>query len=326
MTDSPVRPIRWGILSTGGIAGTFTDDLLLLDDHEVVAVGSRNAATAEAFADQYGIDRAYGSYAELAADDNVDVVYVATPHSGHYAASLECLRAGRAVLCEKSFTVTGDEAAELVAVARERQVFLMEAMWTRFNPAVTKLHEVVADGVIGELRSVLADFCLVWPYDPEHRLFNPELGGGALLDLGIYPVSFAWMLLGAPSRIEAVAGKAPNGVDANTGILFGYDDGATALLYTSLQAKNTGGASILGTRGRIDVHPPFHRPTSFTVHPYDGEQWTHTVKLSGRGYTYQAEEVARRLRAGELESPIMPLDESVAIMRGLDEIRERISR
>jgi predicted dehydrogenase len=200
----------------------------------------------------------------------------------------------------------------------------MEAMWTRFNPAVRKLVELVTDGVIGEVRTVTADFAVEFPYDPEHRLFAPDLGGGALLDLGVYPVSFAWMLLGAPRQVHAVAGLAPNGVDANTAVLFGYDSGAVALLHCSVESAGPATATILGTKGRIDVDSYFFRPTSFTVRPHDAEPWTYTIELDGHGYTYQAAEVAKRLRAGELESPLMPLDESVAIMHTLDTIRDAL--
>lgn len=321
-----MTPIRWGILGTGGIAALFTEDLLRLPDHQVAAVGSRTAESAARFAQRWGIPRAHASYADLAADPEVDVVHVATPHSGHHAASRLCLDAGKAVLCEKPFTMTAAEAEDLVATARTRRLFLMEAMWTRFNPAIVRLRQLIADGVIGEVRTVTADFALEFPYDPEHRLYNPDLGGGALLDLGVYPVSFAWMLLGEPRVVHAVAGLAANGVDANTGVLLGYDGGAVALLHCSVESAGPVTATILGTEGRIDVHSLFFRPTSFTVRPRDGEPWTHTVELEGHGYTYQAAEVARRIRAGEIESPIMPLDETVAIMRTLDTIRLRLDR
>jgi predicted dehydrogenase len=325
MSETPPS-IRWGILGTGGIAATFTEDLLRMPDQQVAAVGSRSTESAAAFAERYGIPHAYGDYAELAADGSLDVIYVATPHSGHHAAALLCLRAGRAVLCEKAFTVTAAEAEELVATARARNLFLMEAMWTRFSPGIVRLRELVAEGVIGEVRSVTADFSFSFPYDPTHRLFDPDLGGGALLDLGVYPVSFAWMLLGEPATVHAVAGLAPNGVDANTGILFGYQNGAVALLHCSLEAEGPVAATVLGTKGRIDVHAPFFRPPALTVRPSGGEPWTYSVELDGHGYTYQAAEVAARLRAGELESPVMPLDETVAIMRTLDTIRAQVTR
>jgi predicted dehydrogenase len=311
--------IRWGILGTGAIARTFTEDLLSLPGHEVAAVGSRARPTADAFAARYDIAAAYGSYAELAADDGLDVIYVATPHNGHRPAALTCLEAGRAVLVEKPFTISAAEAEEVVAAARSRGLFAMEAMWTRFNPLIKQLRGLVADGAIGEVKAVYADFGFPAPYDPATRLWSVETAGGALLDLGVYPLSFAWMLLGEPSTLQATAAAAPNGVDANTGILAGYDSGAVALLHCGLVAESPKTATVLGTTGRIEVAAPFFRPSAMTLHRGDSAE-TFTVDLAGHGYTYQAQEVARCLRAGELESPLMPLDESVAIMRALDTI------
>ncbi|GAA2106738.1 Gfo/Idh/MocA family protein [Actinomadura alba] len=323
MTDTP---IRWGILGTGGIARVFTEDLLLLPDHEVVAVGSRAAHTAEAFAERHGIPRAHGSYEDLAADDQVDVVYVATPHSGHYPAALTCLEAGRAVLVEKPFTTGAADAERLIAVAGERGLFAMEAMWTRFNPLITRLRTLVAEGAIGEITSIYADFSFASVFDPAHRLWAPELAGGALLDLGIYPVSFAWMLLGPPDTVQATAATAPTGVDSNTGVLLGYASGAVALLHCGLMSDTPRTATVTGTRGRIEVGAPFFRPTSMTLHRRDAEPETFTAELDGHGYTYQAAEVARCLRAGELESPAMPLTETLAIIGTLDTIAARLDR
>ncbi len=311
--------IRWGILGTGAIARTFTEDLLSLPGHEVAAVGSRARPTADAFAARYDIPAAYGSYAELAADDGLDVIYVATPHNGHRPDALTCLEAGRAVLVEKPFTISAAEAEEVVAAARSRGLFAMEAMWTRFNPLIKQLRGLVADGAIGEVKAVYADFGFPAPYDPATRLWSVETAGGALLDLGVYPLSFAWMLLGEPSTLQATAAAAPNGVDASTGILAGYDSGAVALLHCGLVAESPKTATVLGTTGRIEVAAPFFRPSAMTLHRGDSAE-TFTVDLAGHGYTYQAQEVARCLRAGELESPLMPLDESVAIMRALDTI------
>jgi predicted dehydrogenase len=317
--------IRWGILGTGGIARTFTEDLLLLG-HKVAAVGSRAPHTAQAFADRYGIASAYGSYAELAADDQVDVVYVATPHSGHYDAARVCLEAGRGVLVEKPFTTGAADAEALVALARDRGLFAMEAMWTRFNPIVTRLRELIADGAIGDVKAVYADFSFAADYDPEHRLWAPELAGGALLDLGVYPVSFAWMVLGEPDSVQAVATSAPTGVDANTGILLGYNSGAVALLHCGLLGDSPQTATIVGTTGRVEVASPAWRPSAMTLHRRDAEPETFTADLPGHGYTYQAEEVARCLAAGCTESPVMPLDESVAIVRTLDQVAARLTR
>ena len=314
--------VQWGILGTGGIARTFTEDLLLLGDqgHEVAAVGSRAPETAEAFAGRYGVGRAYGSYAELAADDTIDVVYVATPHNGHHAAARMCLEAGRAVLVEKPFTTNTSDAEDLAALARDRGLFAMEAMWTRFNPLVVRLRELVADGAIGDVKAVYADFSENFPFDAAHRLWAPALAGGALLDLGVYPVSFAWMLLGAPATVQAVTTPAPTGVDANTGILFGYDSGAVALLHCGFLATSPQTATITGTKGWIEVAGPFWHTDTITVHRDGAEPETLTLDVHGRGYTYQAQEVARCLGAGLLESPLMPLEESVAIVRTLEGI------
>jgi predicted dehydrogenase len=313
-------PIRWGILGTGRIARTFTEDLLLLPDHEVAAVGSRAPHTAEAYAAEYGLPRAYGTYAELAADDAIDVVYVATPHSGHDAAARACLAAGRAVLVEKPLTPRAAEAERLVAYARERGLFLLEGMWTRFNPLIVKLRELVADGAIGEISAIYADFAWAPPYDPASRFWSADLAGGALLDLGVYPLSFTWMLLGRPDSVQARAALAPTGVDANTGILLGYDSGAVALLHCGLTAESPQAATVIGTRGRIDLPATFFRPTTMTLHRTDAEPETFNLDLKGHGFTFEAGEVARCLREGLLESPQMPLDETVAIIRTMDDI------
>jgi predicted dehydrogenase len=316
--------IQWGILGTGGIARTFTEDLLHLG-HEVRAVGSRAAHTAEAFADEYGIARAYGSYAELAADEKIDVIYVATPHNVHHSAARTCLEAGRAVLVEKPFTTTAADAEDLVALARERNLFAMEAMWTRFNPLVARVRELVADGAIGEVKSVYADFSENVPFDAAHWLWAPELAGGALFDLGVYPVSFAWMLLGEPATVQAVTTHGPTGVDANTGILFGYESGAVATLHCGLLAESPKTATINGTAGWIEVAGPFWNPHAMTLHRDGADSEPYTIEISGHGYTYQAEEVARCLDAGLTESPVMPLDETVAIVGALDTIAARLS-
>lgn len=313
-------PIRWGILGTGWIARVFTEDLLRLPGHVVAAVGSRAPHTAEAFARRHGIERAYGSYERLADDDEVDVVYVATPHNHHLAHASLCLEAGRAVLVEKPFTTNAADAERLIALARDRGLFAMEAMWTRFNPVIERLRTLVAEGAIGEVTSIYADFGFASPYDPAHRHWSPDLAGGALLDLGVYPLYFAWMLLGAPDSIQATAAPAPTGVDANTGILLGYASGAIALLHCGLMAASPVTATVTGTKGRIEVATPFFRPDTMTVRRTDTEPETFTIDVPGNGYTYQAEEVARRLRAGELESPVMPLDETLAIHGDLDTI------
>ncbi|MFJ9813104.1 Gfo/Idh/MocA family protein [Streptomyces sp. NPDC101158] len=316
--------VRWGVLATGGIAASFTTDLLAMPDAEVVAVASRSAESAEAFADRFGIPRAYGDWAKLAADPDVDVVYVATPHAAHRAAAGLCLEAGRAVLCEKAFTLNAREAGELVALARERELFLMEAMWTYCNPLVRELTRLVADGAVGEVRTVQADFGLAGPFAPGHRLRDPALGGGALLDLGVYPVSFAQLLLGEPDRVQAHALLSPEGVDLNTGMLLGWDSGASALLSCSIVADTPLTASITGTAGRIDVPRGFFSPERFVLHRYGHEPEEFTARGRHDTLQHEAAEVMRCLRAGETESPLVPLDGSLALMRTLDAVRERI--
>ncbi|MGP4110908.1 Gfo/Idh/MocA family protein [Streptomyces sp. 4N509B] len=322
--ERATRPVRWGVLATGSIAARFTGDLLTLPDAEVVAVGSRSAAAAGDFARRFGIPRAHGSWAELAADPEVDVVYVATPHSAHHTAVRTCLLAGRAVLCEKPFTVNEAQAKPLVALARERGLFLMEAMWTYCNPVIRRLTELVRDGAIGEVRAVHADFGLSG-VEPGHRLRDPALGGGALLDLGVYPVSFAHLLLGEPTEVAAWA-HLRDGVDENTGMLLGYDSGALAALSCSLVADTALRAVVTGTRGRIELPRGFFFPERFVLHRQGGEPEEFTGPTQGGGPTFvhEAAEVMRALRAGETESPLVPLEGSLAVMRTLDAVRDRI--
>ncbi|MET9952533.1 Gfo/Idh/MocA family oxidoreductase [Streptomyces sp. NPDC006339] len=316
--------VRWGILATGGIAASFAADLKEMPDAEVVAVGSRDLASAKTFAERFDIPRAYGNWAELAADPEVDVVYVATPHSAHRAAAGLCLEAGRAVLCEKAFALNAREAGELVALARERHLFLMEAMWMYCNPVVRELTRLVADGAIGEIRTVHADFGLEGPFAPDHRLRDPAVGGGALLDLGVYPVSFAHLLLGEPDRISADALLSPEGVDLNTGVLLGWDAGATALLSCSIVADTPLTASVTGTKGRIEVPRGFFSPEGFVLHRSGREPEEFTVPGRRDSLQHEAAEVMRCLRAGETESPLVPLDGTLAVMRTLDAVRARI--
>lgn len=317
-------PLRWGILGTGAIARQFTADLLTLPDHAVVAVGSRSAGTAEAFATAHGIPRAHASYQALADDTGVDVVYVATPHPGHAPAALTCLKAGRGVLIEKPFTMDAAEAVTVVTAARAAGVFCMEAMWTRFNPAVVRVAELVAAGAIGEVVAVQSDFGFAAWYDPTSRLFAPELGGGALLDVGVYPISLVSMFLGEPATVVAAGGTAPTGVDTNVGVVLGYPSGAVGMVHCSFRTETPQRTVVLGAAGRIELAPPAARPDALTLYRSGQEPLTETFLLPGAGYTFQAQEVARRVRAGQIESAVMPLDESIAIMRTLDRVRAAV--
>jgi predicted dehydrogenase len=321
------QTVRWGILATGGIAAAFTADLVDLPDAEVVAVASRSAESAEAFAERFGIPRAYGGWDALAHDGDVDVVYVATPHSAHRAAAGLCLEAGRHVLCEKAFTLNAREAEELVALARERGSFLMEAMWMYCNPLIRRLAGLVRDGAVGEVRSVHADFGLAGPFPPAHRLRDPAQGGGALLDLGVYPVSFAQLLLGEPADVAARAVLSPEGVDLQTGALLSWESGALASVHCSIIGGTATTASVTGSQGRIDIPYGFFHTDRFVLHR-DGREPEEFVAGPGDGargsLKHEALEVMRALRAGETESPLVPLDGTLAVMRTLDAIRDRV--
>ncbi|MEV0183074.1 Gfo/Idh/MocA family oxidoreductase [Streptomyces sp. NPDC050625] len=330
------RNVRWGILATGGIAAAFAADLVDLPDAEIVAVASRSLGPAQAFAERFGIGRAYGDWESLAADEDIDVVYVATPHSAHRAAAGLCLEAGRNVLCEKAFTLNAREAEELVALAKERGSFLMEAMWMYCNPLIRRLKALVDDGAIGEVRTVHADFGLAGHLLPEarngalpaaHRLRDPALGGGALLDLGVYPVSFAQLLLGEPTDVMARAVLSDEGVDLQTGALLSWESGALASVHCSIVGGTANTASVTGSLGRIDIPSGFFHPDRFVLHR-DGRAPEEFVLDPADGprtsLRHEAAEVMRALRAGETESPLVPLEGTLAVMRTLDAIRERI--
>ncbi|MGN6611081.1 MAG: Gfo/Idh/MocA family protein [Angustibacter sp.] len=316
--------LRLGILGTGRIASAMARDLDLLDDVEVVAVGSRTDAGAQRFAEAHDVPRAHGSYEALVADPDVDAVYVTTPHPGHRDAALLAIAAGKHVLVEKPFTLDAHQAREVVAAARAAGVFAMEAMWARFNPHLVRVREVVESGALGEVVTVTADHGQWFAFDPAHRLFASELGGGALLDLGIYPVSFASMVLGTPSGVSARSVPTSTGVDAQTSVVLDHPSGAQAVISTTLLAKSPCRATIVGTDGYLDIDPTWYAPTSFTVVPRVGSAWRYDEPHAGHGLRHEVAELARCVREGLTESPVMPLDETVAIMTTLDEVRRQI--
>jgi predicted dehydrogenase len=307
--------IRWGIVGTGGIARSFARDLELTDSGTVVAVGSRRLETAEAF----GLGRAHGSYEALVNDPEVDAVYVATPHPMHHANARLALEAGKPVLIEKPFTMNAAEARDLVELARARELFLMEAMWTRFLPAFVELRRLLAEGALGELVVLQADHGQWFALDPAFRLFAPELGGGALLDLGVYPVSFSSMVFGTPERIVALSTPAFTGVDGTTSILLSHGGGAQSAITCTSAAVTPTTASISGTEARIELGQRWYGQTGFTLfrRGSDPVAWDSGVPA---GLRFEADEVARCLAGGLLESPAMPLDESVAIMETMDAV------
>jgi predicted dehydrogenase len=313
------REIRWGVVGPGRIAEKVVQDFAVVDGAQVTAVASRSPARAQDFAGRHGLARAYGSYAELIADPDVDVLYVATPHPQHATISLAALHAGKALLVEKAFTATVAGGAEVVDLARDRGVFVMEAMWTRFQPAVVALRELVADGAIGEVRSVQADLGVQRDFDATDRLFALELGGGALLDLGVYVVSFAQMLLGTPDTVTAVGSRFPTGVDAEASLLLGYADGRSAALMTSLRNALPGQARVYGTTGWIDVLPRFHHPETIVLHRGGAEPETITRPPLGAGYAHELVEVTQCLQAGRTESSVMPLADTLAVQDVLEQ-------
>ena len=318
------QQLRWGILATGWIAELFVKDLLLTG-HAVTAVGSRSQASADRFAKDFGIGTAHGTYEALAADPNVDIIYVATPHPQHAAAAKLALHAGKHVLVEKAFTLNAAEAADLVELAQAKGLVVLEAMWTRFLPHMRRLRDIIAAGTIGEVRSVTADHRQKLPDDPKHRLNALELGGGALLDLGIYPISFAWDILGKPSVIRALATFRDTGADAQVATVFMYDSGAMATTLSSSNSAGPNRACVVGTMGRIEIDRTWYAPTSFRVYDNDNAVIeTFDGSVEGRGMQFQAEEVERLVVAGLTAGEILPPSESVAIMATLDEVRRQI--
>jgi predicted dehydrogenase len=319
-----MEKIRWGIISTGTIAKQFARALAQIPDAELVAVGSRTQESADAFGAEFNVPHRYASYAGLAADAEVDVVYIGTPHPMHKDDSILCLEHGKAVLCEKPFTMNAAEAEAIINTARAKNLFLMEAMWTRFQPAATKLRELLVAGAIGEVRMMQADFGFRANFDPKSRLFDPALGGGSVLDVGIYPVSYASMVFGGqPTQIHATARLGQTGVDEEAAMLFSYPGGRSAQLACATRLQTAQAATIYGTEGRIQV-PEFFKAERLIISRPNQPDETLSLPFNGSGYRYQAEEVHRCLRAGQTESPTMPLDETLALMRTLDAVLAQI--
>ncbi|MEN2740195.1 Gfo/Idh/MocA family oxidoreductase [Microbacterium sp. X-17] len=316
--------LRWGILATGGIAHAFTSDLRTAG-LDVAAVGSRRAEAAEAFAAEFAIPRAYGSYDELVADPDLDIVYIATPHPHHAENALRALDAGKHVLLEKPFTLNAREAAVVRARARERGLLAMEAMWTRYLPHMVRLHEILAAGTLGEIQTVFADHTQRLSADPAHRLNALELGGGALLDLGIYPISFAWDVLGPAETITARARLGETGADTTVATILTHAGGAISTSISGSRGAGPNTAHVVGTDARIDLDRIWYMPTLLRVTAADGtvlEEFD--GRTEGRGMQYQALAAERILAAGGRDSDRLPLDESVAIMATLDAIRAQI--
>lgn len=318
------RPIRWGILGTGKVARAFANALRLAPGARLAAVASRDAGAAEAFGREFGAARWHGFYRALAEDEQVDVVYIATPHPLHAENALMCLQAGRHVLCEKPFTMNRLEAAEVVALARSKQLFLMEAMWTRFLPAALEARRIIASGELGRVHQIQADFGFVASVGPQHRLLNRELGGGALLDIGVYPLSLAAFFLGPVESVRALAEIGPSGVDSHTAFTLRHRGGGLSSCICSLRVQTPTEMTISGELGTLRLPSHFHRAHSLVMTLADGHARTLSCPHLGHGYAHEAIEVMRCLRAGLGESPLMPHAETLALMGVLDTIRSQI--
>jgi predicted dehydrogenase len=315
-------PIRWGIVATGNISECFTRDLAELPDAEVVAVASRSAENAERFGKEFGIAHTHTSYDALLADNDVDVVYIGTPHPQHYAIARACLARGKAVLCEKPVTLNARQAADLIETARVNDTFFAEAMWMRTSPVIRALFGDVTAGVIGEPLQVLADFGFQ-SAELAPRLLLPELGGGALLDLGVYTATFAYAVLGRPSSVKAVADLSDLGVDLNTAMVWSYESGAVAALTCGMRSQSPGTASIAGPDGRLLVPRYLFNPDHYVRITAAGEERV-DVPRTGQGYHYEAAEVMRCLREGLVESPLLPHADTVGVLEMLDEARAQV--
>ena len=318
MTDS----ISWGILGTGHIAHSFAEGLSILPGAELRATGSRNQDTADAFAERWNIPNRHTSYESLANDTEVDAIYVATPHSEHMANAILCLEAGKAVLCEKPLAVNAKQAHEMIRVARECGILLMEGMWSRFPPGMAKVRELIDSGTLGELRSLQADFGFkAKNRDPKGRLLNPTLAGGSLLDIGIYPVSLSSMLFGRPKEIATTWHKGETGVDEQAAFVFRHAGGALSVMHSSLQAQTSQEAVIAGTEACLRIKRQCWRPQELVLTRNDDSEELFSLPFKGNGFNYEADAFMQLLWAGKHESEVMPLDESIAIMETMDTIR-----
>ena len=316
------RPIRWGILGAGAIAGTFAHDIALTATNVVTAVAARDAERAAAFAATHGAPYSYGGYEELVADESVDIVYVATTHPYHREHALLAIEAGKPVLIEKPLCLNAADARAVFAAAQRAGVFAMEAMWMRTNPLILKAKELISDGAIGELRGVRDEFAIAMPFDPRHRLYDLENGGGALLDIGMYPVTFAHLFLGQPDRVHTVGTLAASGTDDTVAMQWLYQGLPKAQLWTSVSASAPNEAALLGTEGWIKVLTPAWRPSGLLVSSR-GAQYAVADPLAGQGAGYGPEirEAERCLRAGLAESPLIPHADTIAILEILDGAR-----
>ncbi len=317
------RTIHWGILGTGKIAEKFATALQYVSHAQLYAVGSRDKTTAENFARMHNIPVAYGSYNDLVNDPRIDVIYIATPHVFHAENTLLCLEAGKSVLCEKPFAMNAQQVELMINKAREKKLFLMEALWTRFLPTILRTEELIKSGTLGDIVYIQSDFGIKPPFDPQGRLFNKKLGGGSLLDIGIYPIFIALFLLGLPDDIVSTAHIGATGVDESMSVIFKYNKGTLANLSSTFKANTPTETVICGTMGSIKIHRMWHMPSYLTYIPIEGiPQEIHFNYLSN-GYEYEAQEVTNCVLQGKTESDLLPLNFSLKLINLLDIIRKQ---
>ena len=320
-------PLRWGILAPGWIAGQFAAALRRGTRQQIAAVGSRNLDRARAFADEHGAPTAYGSYDELVHDPHVDIVYIASPHSEHHRQARLALEAGKPVLVEKAFTRNAVEARDLIDLAQANGLFVLEGMWSRFLPHYDVIHQAVHVGLIGEVTTVFADHGQhLYPDGPD-RLASPDLAGGALLDLAVYPISFADFVLGPFTTVTATGSLTDHGVDQQESVAVANAAGALGVLHASMLAASPCTATICGTDGRLDIAGTFYLPSSVTLHDRDGQfidRYDPTGDIAHQGLRYEAAEAARCLTAGATESPLHPPATTLRIMQAMDEVRRQL--
>ena len=319
-----MKKYNWGLIGTGTISNLFAGGLTTLDNATIYAIGSRSQATADVFAEKWKVSQAYGSYEHLYTDPEVDIVYIGTPHNHHFQNARDALNAGKHVLCEKPFTLNAREAKALVALARQKKLFLMEAMWNRFQPWYGVVKQLLGDDRLGELHHLKADLSFHFDVGPEHRIYNRDLAGGALLDLGIYPIALASAFLGRPQEILSTAHLHETGVDDQVSMIFKYAMGATAVLGCSCRYLSKNNATLHGSKGYIEIHGMIVRPEKITLHEQGKDALEIETPYTSNAYQYEAKAVMDMLEQGQIEHINMPLDETIEILETLDQIRADI--